>query len=321
MTTARWGLAAVVLVSLGWGAAARADALQLKQVAADAKWVGHIDCDAMRASTLVQKAWDKMLELHKDAKGHLEKAHEVLGIDLTEDVHCITVYGKVVGKENGVAIVHAKLNREKLAALAEKAPDHKVTEAGAYKIHSWTHNDHGKAKPVSGAIRGDDMVVLAGCVDDVKSALAVLDGKAPAMADDGPLRGRTRPGVCLLFRVVGIAEAKFPGEPALAKQTESYRFAIGENEGKVFYRSRAVMTSEEVVGQVKKVLEGIHALALIHVNGDAKDKALLDAFQLTTEGKNVTVSAEVPAADVWEQIVKHGKIVIESRRAHAAQGK
>ena len=321
MTTARWGLAVAVLVALGCGAEARADALQLKQVAADAKWVGHIDCDAMRASTVVQKAWDKVLELHKDARAHLDKAHEVLGIDLTEDIHCVTVYGKVVGKENGVALLHAKLDRAKLEGLVAKAQDHKVAEAGAYKIHSWIHNDHGKSKPVSGAIRGDDLVVLAGCVDDVKAALAVLDGKAPAMADDGPLRGRTWPGACLLFRVVGISEAKLPGEPPLAKQTESYRFAIGENDGKVFYRSRAVMTNEEVVGQVKKILEGIHALAMIHVKDDAKGKAMLDAFQLTTEGKNVTVSAEVPAADVWDQIVKHGKIIIERRKAHEAKGK
>ena len=44
---------------------------------------------------------------------------------------------------------------------------------------------------------------------------------------------------------------------------------------------------------------------------------MVDATQLTTEGKNVTVSLSAPADDVWEQIVKHGKIVIE----HAAKGK
>jgi hypothetical protein len=315
------GLATVMVLALGSGPLARADALKLEQVSADAKWVGHVDCDAMRASTVVNKAWDKLMELDKGARGHLEKVRAELGMDLAQDLHCITVYGKTIGKEEGVLIAHAKFDRAKLEGMAPRAPDHKVVEAGPYKIHSWTMNDHGRSRPAAGAFRDDDLLVLSGSVDEVKAALAVLDGKAPAITEEGPLRGRIPPGTCALFRVTGIAEAKLPGKPALASQMESYRATIGENDGKVFYRARAIMTNEEIVGQLKTVLDGFRALGQIHVTGDAQGKAMLDATQVTTEGKNVTITCTVPAADVWDQIVKHGKIVIDRRRAHAAKAK
>jgi hypothetical protein len=308
-------MAATVLVGgLSLASGARAEALKLNQVAADSKWVGHVDVDAMRGSTLVRKAWDKAMELRPAAKDHLAKIHELLGVDLAADLHAITVYGKVVGKEDGVMIVQAKLDRAKLEAMAAKAPEHKVVEAGPYKIHSWLHDDHGHKKPVAGAIQADDRLVLAGSVDEVKAALAVIDGKSSAMADDGPLRGRAVPGATAVFRVVGIYEAKLPGDPAMAKQMESYRFTMGEIDGKVFYRARATMTNEEVVGQLKTVLDGFLALGQIHVKGDAQGKSLLDATKVATEGKNVTVTFSAPVDAVWDQVVKHAKIAIEHRR-------
>ena len=265
MTTARWGLVAAVLMALGLGAEARAGSLELKQVAADAKWVAHVDCDAMRTSTVVRKAWDKLLDLNKGAKGHLEEASNALGMDITEDLHSLTLYGSEIGKAPAAAIINAKINREKLEGLVANLPDHKVVDAGPYKVHSWTHQEKDKSRPIAGAIKGDNLVIFAENAERVKAALAVLDGKAPAMADDGPLRGRAVPGAMALLRVTGIAQAKIPNKPALVEQTESFRFTIGENEGKVFYRARATMTNEEVVGQLKTVLEGFRALAQIHV--------------------------------------------------------
>ena len=52
---------------LGLATIGRAEPLDLKQVAAEAKWVMHVDVDALRASIVVQKAYQKCLEMHKDA--------------------------------------------------------------------------------------------------------------------------------------------------------------------------------------------------------------------------------------------------------------
>ena len=46
---------AIVLLPIG-------QTLEAKQVAADATWLVHFDVDAIRASIVVQKAWQKVLE-------------------------------------------------------------------------------------------------------------------------------------------------------------------------------------------------------------------------------------------------------------------
>jgi hypothetical protein len=65
---------------LGLAAVARAEPLELKQVAADAKWLVHVDVDAMRdvdrgAEGLPASAW----RCTRTPPKHLDKVKEMLG--------------------------------------------------------------------------------------------------------------------------------------------------------------------------------------------------------------------------------------------------
>ncbi len=305
-----------VALCAGAGLSARAEGLKLKEVPADAKWVGHLDVDAMHKSVIVERSWTKLLEIVPGARARLEKSGEVLGLDETSDIHGVTVYGKTIGDKDGVMIVRVKVDKAKLEVLADKAEGHAVTEDGGYRIHTWTENRRGKKRPAAGAIRGDDTIVFAKTAEVVKAALAVLDGKSAGMADDGPLRGKSFPGAIALFRVVGVSEAKLPGDPPLARQIASYRFTVGENDGKCYYRGHAVMVDEEAAKQAKVVLDGLRAFGLLHVRGDAQGKAIVDASTIRVEGKDVIFGVEAPVDAVWDQIVKHAKIAIEHHRKH-----
>jgi len=53
------GVGLALAAGLGWTASARAEPLDPAQVSAEAKWLAHLDVDAMRASTVVQRAWKK----------------------------------------------------------------------------------------------------------------------------------------------------------------------------------------------------------------------------------------------------------------------
>lgn len=303
------------------GLSARAEGLKLSEVSADAKCVAHADVDAMHKSVVVGKSWDKLLEITPGARERLEKVGERLGFAGTNDIHGITVYGKVLGDKNGVMIVHAKIDKAKLEALADKADEHNVTEDGSHRIHTWTETHRGKKRSAAGAIRGDDTLVLAKTADAVKAALAVLDGKSAGMAEDGPLRGKSFPGAIALFRVTGVSSMKLPGDPPLAKQVDSYRVTVGENDGKSFYRAHAVLVDEDAAKQAKTVLEGLRAFGLLHVRGDAQGKAIVDASTIRVEGKDVMVGVEASVDDVWDQIVKHGKVVIEQHKKHRDAGR
>ncbi len=299
---------------LGWVAAARAEPLNFAQVPGDAKWLVHVDVDAARASTVVDKAWKKGLELNKDAQGHLDKLREKIGFDICKDLHGLTAYGKEPGKHTGVLIVNAKFDEKLLREKAEKAPDHKVTKFESYDLHSWTEKHHGPARTVWGTLYKPDLLLFASSEDELKGALAVLDGKSPGIDDEARLKGDIKPGTILLMRATGLGKADLHVNCELAKYVEAARFSLGEDGGASFFTAKVVAKDAEVAENLKEVVDGAKALAVFHVGSDAKAKALIAALSVTTKGRALTIKWKAPADDVWKQVEKHAKWLAEWRK-------
>ncbi len=302
---------------LGLAVVARAEPLELKQVAADAKWLVHVDVDAMRESIVVQKAYCKCMEMHKDAQKHFDKVKEMLGLDLKKDLHGITVYGKDLDRHHGVLIVHADVNQTLLLEKAQKAPDHKVAKYGSYEIHSWTHK-HGKESHTAfGVFFKPNVLVFSGCETAIHGALDVLDGKSPGVTDaKSPLAGRLAPGASLIVRASAIGpQVKCP----ILKDADSFRLTVGENKGESFYRARLTMKSSENADQLKSVVEGFKAMVGLTRGSDALAMKLVGAIKVTTQDKSVRIAWNAPAEDVWTAIEKAGKEMREKwAKKHAS---
>ena len=125
---------------------ASAGPYQAKNVAADAKWVIHVDVDAIRDSHLVKKAFDTCPIL-KDSGKHFDMIRDKVGVDLRKDLHAITLYGPDSDKKHAVAIVFSTVNQKLLLEKANKATDHKVTKHGSIDIYSWTVKHGTKSEP------------------------------------------------------------------------------------------------------------------------------------------------------------------------------
>jgi hypothetical protein len=121
-----WAVAAVLVVA-GYVSAAP---LNPTQVAKDAKWVAHIDADAMRESIVVKKAYEKAMAECKPLIQSIPKLHDMFGMDPRKDLHGVTVYGPTPGKPQGVLIVHADVDQAALEAKVKKAPNHQVGKHG-----------------------------------------------------------------------------------------------------------------------------------------------------------------------------------------------
>ncbi len=290
---------------LGLAAIGRAEPLELKQVAADAKWLAHVDVDAMRESIVVQKAYHKCMEMHKDAEKRLDKIHELLGVDPRKDLHGVTVYGKDLEKHHGVLIVHADVDQKLLLEKAQKAPDHKVAKYGSYEIHSWTRK-HGKESHTAfGTFFKPNVLVFARSEAAIQGALDVLDGKSPGITDQkSPLAGRVPPGATLIVRASAVGpQVKCP----ILKDADSFRLTLGENKGESFYRGRLTMKSPEAADQVKAVVEGFKAMVGLTHGSDAAAMKLVGAIKVTTQDKTVRVAWSAPAEEVWTAIEKAAK--------------
>src|SRR5438105_6097161 len=80
-------LAIIALVWIGSGTGiCRAAPLDPSTVAADAKWLVHVDFDALRESNVFQHARDEIMK-HDMAKTVLAMIKEATGADLEKDIH------------------------------------------------------------------------------------------------------------------------------------------------------------------------------------------------------------------------------------------
>jgi hypothetical protein len=303
-------LAVVCLSGMAWAAP-----LDMKQVGADAKWLAHLDVDAIRAATMSQKIHDFIMEKHPDAAEHLEQFKAVWHFSPCDDLHGLTIWGAQMKHETGVLIVHAKVDRAFLEGKARQAPEHAETTYGKYTIHSWRdkhpmgpHN----GRMVSGVFAKDDVVIF-GKLDEVKAALDVFDGAKPNLAGkDSFLATAVPAGATLLARVTGIAEVDLPCKSPVVKKIESLAMAMGEKDGQSFVQAKAVVKDTETAEQIKTIVEGFGAMAKMMHGNDPEAMKLLNAAKLTVDGTALTLTWSAPVDEVWQ----HLKKAAEMHKAH-----
>jgi hypothetical protein len=311
----RYTTLAFLLAASCWSANLAAAPLEFKQVAADAKWLAHVDFDAMRDSIVVKKAVAKHEEKHKKAEAHLKMVEAMIGMNPKQDLHGATFYGKVIGKHVGVMILHAKMDQGKVSAWALAIPGREGSEHNGHKISTWTKEHHGKKHTMSSAWFGEEHLVIASSVEEIAAALDVLDGKAGSIGEEGPLAGPVPAGTTLMMRVSGIDEADLKHKDPVAKQTKSFRFVLGEKDGESFFRSRSVMTNPEIVDSLKEVVEGGKALAKIHFAANEQATMLVGGLEIIPDESTLTLTWKGPAEAVWTQL----ELQSEKMKAHFAK--
>jgi hypothetical protein len=308
--------AAALAAALLSAAPLAAAPLDLATVAGDAKWLMHFDMDAVRDSVVVKRAWEKMQKMHPHAGGMLDMAAKMSGMDPRKDLRDVTAWGLDTDKRNGVMIVRGKVNREMLEKMVAKAADHKTMEHRTHMLHAWTHKGwRGRGgENVVGAFHRDDVLVFGRTPEKVKAALDVLDGKAAAAAGDGPLGGRVRPGSILVARAAAVdPDTKCP----VLKQGRAFRVAMGESEGKSFYRARLQMESPAAADAVEDVVEGFVALGRLRWGDDADALRLVNAVEIDVAGDSCTIAWDAEAERVAQAVER---AMDEWQKRHRSRG-
>jgi hypothetical protein len=311
----RWTIALAVVLILA--RAACAAPLDLKQVPADAAWVAHLDVDAMRTSTVLQRAYRKYIQPQKKAQRQLDNLRDRTGMDPRKDLHGLTAYGKRIGRNEGVLIVQAEVNQKLLLALVKLTPDHRSVGYGPYEIHTWTDAKGKKdQRTVSGAFYKPMVIVLAPSADEVKAALDVLDGKSPSLAGKpSPLAAPVPAGTAVMARAVGLAHAELPFKSPLVTQSETFSLVVGEHQAECFAEAKLATRSPELAAQVKAIAEGARAMAELQRSGEPATVNLIRRLQVKVTGKTVSVEFHAPADEVWTEVDKNWKRLVPAPKA------
>ncbi len=308
-----WAAAMFTMVGV-----ANAEPLNLKQVPAEAKWVVHVDVDAMRESQVVQNAYYKVADLCGEAEKLLDKVRDFVAMDPRNDLHGITVGGTVIGKPELALIVHANVDQKMLLEKVAKAPDYKTETYGAYQVHTWT-DAKGKRHehPMAGTFYKPDVIVLAPTVDILKAVVDTMDGKSPSLAgQNSPLSAPLPAGTLVVARAVGLADAELPMKSPLVTQSDTFSLVIGESSGQSFAEAALVMKTAEDAQRVKAIVDGGRAMAQLQHGDDAEAMKLLDKVKVTLADKTLKVEFRAPVDELWAQIEKAGQRIVEHHKKH-----
>jgi hypothetical protein len=305
----------IVLVG---AAGAVAGPLDGKSVSAQAQWVVHLDADAVHNSTLGQKLYDLAVERDRSIPQKMADALAQFKFDLRKDLHGITVYGPKVGSREAVVLVYADVDRAVLEERVKQAQDYKAGRHGAHELHSFKAPRENRT--VSGAIL-PNVVVLAEGEQALGAALDVLDGKSSALAKGSPLGAETPAGALLVFRAAGISEAELPFKSPLVQQSESIEVAIGEYQGKAFVEAAVRTKTPEAAQQLRGVLEGLRAAAMLSKEPDPEAKRLMDAIKIDASDKKFSIEVRMPVDETLDLAKKAARKAVPRVRAKLGAAK
>lgn len=274
----------------------------------DAKWVIHVNLEQVRSSDLVEP-WREKWEKHERVQEKIKEATEKMGLNPMKDLLGATVYDTKYGRHNGVALIHlSKSDPKKMVALFEKKhPDHKTTKVGDRTIYSWKvksrrHGEHGMA----GTFANDNTIVLSRSVDEVKNALAVIDGKSKAMAADGDLVDGLAKKSMMVARAIDVDPEymKVTRCPVL-KRCTSATVQWLERKGNLVGRYAFETESEDTAKDFKAVVDGLKGLAALRFGSDKEVSKVLDGLNAKAKGKELNITFKASTEDILTAAKKH----------------
>jgi hypothetical protein len=282
-------LLACAAVALVWGVGGvcRAGSLDPGTVAADAKWLVHVDFDALRESKVAQHAREELLKRPR-VKEILAKAQEATGMELDKDLHGLTAYGNGFKPRSGVVIAYAHFDRDKLVVLMKTRPDFKSTTDDDLELYSWTEgNGERKHDVVVAFPKKDRVAVIAGSAEQVKRATAVF--RSGGLTSSSPLVGDAPQGTILRVSVTVVGDAELPIKIDMLKKIDHISLAAGENDGTDFDHIRVTTTDDDTAKQLKSIADGIKAMIDLRLDKEPDLKKTIDATKIEQSDKAVTI--------------------------------
>jgi hypothetical protein len=107
------------------------------------------------------------------------------------------------------------------------------------------------------------------------------------------------------------------------KSGEAFRAALGEHEGRSFYRAKLEMKSAAAAAQAQDVSRGFASLASLRWDDDEAVMAVVTGVETTVEGDTCMITWDAPADAVWKVVEKAADAWEQCRREgrrHAGRG-
>ncbi len=295
-------------IVLATGLSVLAGPLQRADVPANATWVAHVDCDALRPTTIGQYVLGEMDKPENQAK--LAVFQTLFSVDLRTQLHGLTLYSTGTTPKDGILLVYADFDANRLVTLAKAAKDYQSTPYKQHIIHNWIDEEkakHTKAKDappprIYAAIHGN-RVIFGQQEARVARALDVLDAAVPNLAggSDFPQLGVAGSTSFLEAAAHKLDLPDTDPNAAIFRLSKLMTLQVGETQRQFAANLTLEASDEEVAGHIASIAQGL--VALMKLQKEKPDSVRLgEALALKQDGARVLASLVLPAGEVVEMI-------------------
>jgi len=285
------------------------------KIAADAKWVVHLDFEALRKSKVGSHLITGLLQPKIEGNHFIKKAN--LSINLT-NISSLTAYGPQFEKDGeGILLLSTtadvKKDMDTLVGMASLSENEKkdVTMVQQKPFPLYNVKDDIFIAPLTG-----NTVILAKSREQIDSARELAGGKGESLAKAQVFKDYPdAANAFILVMAKGFNDsAKIPPQAQVLRETEGGRLAIGEKDQNLFLNLMFKGKDEESSTKIQQVLQGIVALvSMSQQNKDVTD--LASATKIASEGRNVSVTLQFPTAKAIEHMDKNLKLNVKENSA------
>ena len=282
--------------------------LQRADVPDQPAWVVHIDCDGLRPTGLGRFLMAEMEKPEPQAK--FAAFQSIFSFDPRTQLHGLTLYSSGTASSDGVLLVYADFNPDRLVVLAKAAKEYQESTHKQHVIHSWIdakRNRGGDSKARTyAAIHGGRVVVFGQMEERVGQALDVLDHTVPNLSTSAAFPTLGVVGASAFIQAAGRKLDLPASNPnaAMFRMSKAMSVQLGEAQGKVTASLVMEANDEQVAGHMTSIAQGL--VALMKLQQDKPESVrLAESLSLKQDGARVLGSMEMPVDQVIELIKAH----------------
>jgi hypothetical protein len=289
--------------------------LQRADVAANSVWVLHVNCDALRPSAIGKYI---LAELEKpEAQAKLSVFQNIFSFDLRTQLHGLTLYSAGSSPQDGVLIVYADFDADKLVTLAKAANDSQTSTHNGHTVYNWVDDKkhHGQRQRVYATIQGN-RIIFGQREAAVSQALDVLDGSVPNLSGGKafPQLGVAGDTSFLAGAARKLDLSQSDPNAAIFRLSKGVRLQVGEVQQHLSGTLTLEANDDEVANSMMAIAQGM--VGLMKLQKDKPESAkFLQAIALKQDGASIVLTIDVPTDDV----VNAMKASAERKAAKAAQ--
>lgn len=315
-------ITAIVFISMlaGLAIAQRGTNKLPPTVTADAKFVVHIDLNAVKqtklGAMLFNIAKQKALE-EIDRKGGeevaLNRLKQTLGMDPFEDIQSITLSTDDLEEQSDSMLVVVRLKKTagNLEGLALGLPEYEAQEHRAHTIHSASPPQMKGKQKFFGAIHGDGAqdrsIVLSPSLEAVQTKLDQLDEAGEGLYASEPQEDKL---VQIQVREFPIEKLGKGPQAAVAKIVTSFYADVTCDDDSIFATATTTTQNAKQAEQLQQMSNGLMAMIDLAQSMEPNDKELqqvrevLRGIESRVSDNDVTLTLSLNSNKILEAISK-----------------